>query len=496
MKQPMNFTQALNFQLGGVVGVGLEDNDVVLNVDIERPVDEEGVPLDTSDTPEAEIVDAQQDEAEVTDTEDKLETLQDTEESLESIRADIARFAAKGGMTQDVADVMHARIIDVTKRAGISIEAFLPSMEAYGGSANQYATTISLEATIKESLKTFWDWIVKTVSNLWTKLKDFLIKITSAARKLGVRAKALKEQAGKLSGEAKEKELKGGMATAAYVDGGTAVNASASIKSLAENSLKTGPGEYETFISKATAGTALAAAAIEKGEARLDAQAIKSIFSKGFGGAVTTTKIKSPNAGIAYLKGNALFGGKAFVLSDANTIRGENFTGAVKDGNMLERFMNSVGEVTSAMRQIKADCIDVSGGKAKANKSVPVASPSDLATIAGNIEAACNHAFEYEKNYVNRNKATDEIVAFAKKAATSAKEAEQSNVQAIKANGKLALAIWQSVGQIERVAVSTIVSQSKVGLEYVVACIKQYGGAAEAPEGGDDKSGEAKKEGE
>lgn len=488
----LNLAQALNSQLAGVAGIGLEDNDVVLNVDIERPVDEEGVPVDTADTPEAEIVDAQQEEVAVADTEDKLDTLQDTEESLEAIQADIARFAAKGGMTQDVADVMHARINDVTARAGISIESFLPSLESYGGSANQYATTISLEATIKESLKTFWNWIVETVSKLWTKLKDFLIKITSAARKLGVRAKALKEQVGKLSGEAKEKELKGGIATAAYVDGGTPVNASQNIKSLAEAALKAGPGEYESFIAKATAGTAAAAAAIEKGEAKLDAVAIKSIFSKGFGGAVTSTKIKSPNAGIAYLKGNPLFGGKAFVLSDVSAVRAENFTGTVKDGNVVERFVNSVGEVASAMRQIKADYIDVSGGKAKAAKSIAVASTSDLSTIAGNIEAACNHAYEYEKNYVARNKATDEIVAFAKKAASDAKEAEQANVQAIKANGKLALAIWQSVGQIERVAISTVVAQSKVGLEYVVACIKQYGGAA-APAEGDEP---AKKDGE
>lgn len=492
MKQ-FNLSQALDNQLSGVAGIGLEDNDVVLNVDIERPVDEEGVPVDTADTPEAEIVDAQQEEAEVADTEDKLDTLQDTEESLEAIQADIARFAAKGGMTADVADVMHARINDVTSRAGISIESYLPSLEAYGGSANQYATTVSLEATIKESLKSFWKWITETVSKLWTKLKDFLIKIVSAARKLNVRAKAILEQTRKLTGNAKEAELKGGIATAAYVEGSTQTAAADNLATLAKSTLDVGPKAYAGFVAAAGAGTIEAALAIEKGEAKLDVGSIKKIYA-GFGNAVTNTKVKSPNAGIPYLRGNPLFGGKAFVLSDASAINEGNLTGKVADGGFVSKFINSVGEVASTVRQLKADCIDISGGKSKAAKSVKVASVGDLQSIAARIVEATEVAHKYELNYVQRNTATDEIIKFAKSAATDAKEAETENVQAIKANGKLALVIWQSVGQIERVAVSTVVSQSKVGLEYVVACIKQYGGeAAPAKKEGEEP---AKKDGE
>lgn len=487
-----NLTQALNSQLAGVAGIGIEDNDVVLNVDIERPVDEEGVPVDTADTPEAEIVDAQQEEAEVADTEDKLETLQDTEESLEAIAADVARFAGKGGMTQDVADVMHARINDVTSRAGISIESYLPSLESYGGSANQYASTISLEATIKESLKTFWKWITETVSKLWTKLKDFLIKIVSAARKLNVRAKAILEQARKLKGNAKEAELKGGIATAAYVEGSTPTAAADNLATLAKATLDVGPKAYAGFVASAGAGTIEAALALGKGEAKLDVGAIKKIYAD-FGNAVTSTKVKSPNAGIPYLRGNPLFGGKAFVLSDASAVHEGNLTGKVADGGFISKFINSVDEVAKTVRQLKADCIDISGGKSKSAKSVKVASAGDLQSIAARIVEATEVAHKYELNYVQRNKATDEIIKFAKDASSEAKEAEQENVQAIKANGKLALVIWQSVGQIERVAVSTVVGQSKIALEYVVACMKLYDGAAEpAKKEGD----EGKKDGE
>lgn len=487
MKQTLNFASALDAQLAGTVSVGLEDNDVVLNVDIERPVDEDGVPVDTADTPEAEIVEAQQTEAEVVETEDKLDQLQDTEESLESIQASIARFAAAGGMSRDVADVMHARIIDVTKHAGISIEAYMPSLEEYGGTANQYATTVSLEASIKESLKTFWKWIGETISKLWTKLKDFLISITSSARKLNVRAKAILEQARKAKGNATETELKGGIATSAYVDGGTQVAAADNLVNLAKATLDNGPKQYAGFVASAGAGTIEAALALGKGEAKLDAMAIKNIYIKGFGAAVTSTKVKSPNAGIAYLKGAPLFGGRSFVLSDIASIRNENFQSSAG----LEKFTSGVSEIAGALRQIRADCIDTSNGKAKANKSVKVGSPSDLQSIAARVVEATELAHKFELNYVQRNSAVDEITKFAKSAASDAKENEQENVAAIKANGKLALAIWQSIAQVERVGLSTVVSQSKVALEYVTASLKQYGAGEATSEA--DKGGEAGK---
>lgn len=488
MNKQLSLSQALDQQLSGFAGVGIEDNDVVLNVDIERPVDDEGVPVDTADTPEAELVDAQQEEAEVVETEDKLETLQDTEESLESIRADVARFASAGGMTQDVAGVMHARVLEVTARAGVSLEAYMPSLESYGGSANQYATTVSLENKVTDALRAFWKWISETVAKLWEQLKSWAVKVTSAARKLNVRAKALQKEVAKVNGDAKG-PIEGGVAKAVYVESGSIAQAAVNLEKLAQVCLDAAPNKFTAFSTSSAAGTFAAASELEKGAAKLDGRGIKEVYA-AFGGAVTSTKIKSGNAGIAYLKGNPMLGGKAFALSDVAAIPDVNLTGDVKDGNFAEKFINSVDSVAKVVRAFKAEVVTVAGDKAKAAKEVDAASKSDMGSILSSVIGATDAAYKYEQSYAKRDAAAKEIVNFAASEAKAADKAEQANVQAIKANGKLALIIWQSVGQIERVALSAVVSQSKTYLEYVVASMKQYGAAPAAEEG--KKEGETK----
>lgn len=473
----------LNQQLNGFLNVGMEDNDVVLNVDIERPVDEDGVALDTSDAPEAELVDAQEEEAEVVETEDKLETLQDTEESLEGIRQSISRFSANGGMNQDVASVMHNHIEDIGRRAGISFNGLLPSTEAYGGSANQFATTVSLENKITEALKTFWNWIVTTVTKLWTKLKDWFIKITNVGTKLKTRAEAIKKSLSDVKGEAKEKELKSG--AAAYApESGTIAQAMGNVASLATVVL--GHAEYDKFITGASAGTVKATENLEAG-GTIDGSGIKKVFAQ-YGSAVGKGTVKGPVAGVAYLKGNALLGGKSFVIPSVQMLDKVTLQGSVKDANFLDRFINSVAEVEKVIRQFKADVVKTS---TKEVKSVPVASVSELVTIVDAAIEAAKVVEAYKTNYAARDSATKAIVDEAKKHATASKEAEQKNTQAIKANAKLAVVIWQAVGQTERVALSAVVTQVKTGLDYVNACIKQYGGAAEAPAAGEDEGNAA-----
>lgn len=483
MKQPISLSQALDQQLSGFAGLGLEDNDVVLNVDIERPVDDEGVPVDTADTPEAELVDAQQEEADVVETEDKLETLQDTEESLESIRADVARFTAAGGMSQDVAGVMHSRILEVTARAGVSLEAYMPSLESYGGSASQYQSTVSLENKVTDALRAFWKWISETVAKLWEQLKSWAVKITSAVRKFNVRAKALQKEVAKISGEAKEGGLEGGMAKAVYLESGTIPQAAINLEKLAQVCLDSAPNKFTNFAASSSVGTFEAASELEKGAAKLDGRSLKEVFV-GFAGAVTSTKIKSGNAGIAYLKGNPMLGGKAFALSDVAAIPDVSLTGNVSDGNFAEKFINSVDSVAKVVRAFKAEIVTTAGDKAKAAKEAPVASVSDMKTIIDAIIGATDAAYKYEQAYAKRDAAAKEIVKYAADEAKAADKAEQANVQAIKANGKLALIIWQTVGLIERVALSAVASQSKTHLEYVVASMKQYGAAAPAAEEG------------
>lgn len=491
MNKQLSLSQALDQQLSGFAGVGIENNDVVLNVDIERPVDDEGVPVDTADTPEAELVDAQQEEAEVVETEDKLETLQDTEESLESIRADVARFASAGGMTQDVAGVMHSRVLEVTARAGVSLEAYMPSLESYGGSANQYATTVSLENKVTDALRAFWKWISETVAKLWEQLKSWAVKITSAVRKFNVRAKALLREVAKINGEAKEGGLEGGIAKAVYVESGTIAQAAVNLEKLAQVCLDAAPNKFTNFAASSSVGTFEAASELEKGAAKIDGRGIKEVFG-GFAQAVTSTKIKSGNAGIAYLKGNPMLGGKAFALSDASAIPDVNLTGDVKDGSFIEKFINSVDSVAKVVRACKAEVVSTAGDKAKAAKEAPVASKADMKTILDAVIGATDAAYKYEQAYAKREAAAKEIVKYAADEAKAADKGEQANVQAIKANGKLALIIWQSVGQIERVALSAVASQSKTYLEYVTASMKQYGAEAPKAEG----EGEGKKEGE
>lgn len=475
-----NHNISIEQQLANQFNIGLEDNDVVLNVDIERPVDEDGVPLDTTDAPEAEIVEAQAEEAEIVETEDKLENLQGAEESLEGIRQSIARFSANGGMNQEHATLVHNHIEDVGRRVGINLGTVLPSLENYGGTDNAWSTTVSLENKITESLKAFWKTIVTTVEKLWTKLKDWFVKMTNVGTKLHKRAVALKKVLSETKGEAKEKEIKSGAASYAP-DSGTIAQAMTNVVNLATAVL--GKSEYDRFIANASVGTIKATEVLEAG-GKLDANGIKRVFVQ-YAGAVTKTAVKGPVAGLTYYRGGSLLGGKAFVLPGVANIDKVALTGDVKDSNMLDRFIASTGEMEKVVRQFKADVVKVS---TKEVKSVPVASLSELNTIVDGAIQAAKVVESYKTNYAARDAATKAITDEAKKHVNAAKEAEQKNVTAIKANAKLALVIWQAVGNTERVVLSTVVSQVKTGLDYVNACIKQYGGEAEKSGDGSDEA--------
>lgn len=461
-------------QLMGTLAIGAEDNDVVLNVDIERPVDEDGVPLDTSEAPEAELVEAQDAETDVVETEDKLDDLQDAEESLEGIRRSIARFSANGGMNQEHAMLVHNHIEDVGRRVGITYAGMLDSLESYGSSGNAWSTTVSLENKIVESLKAFWKTIVTTVEKLWTKLKDLLVKMTNVGTKLHKRAEALKKLIAETKGEAKEKEITSGASSYAP-DSGTIAQAMANVVNLATNVL--GKSEYDKFVTSSAIGTIKATEALEAG-GKLDGSGIKRVFVQ-YANAVTKTSVKGPVAGLTYYRGGSLLGGKAFVLPGVNNIDNIALSGDVKDGNFYERFMADASELEKVIRQFKADVVKVS---TKEVKSVPVASLSELNTIVDSAIQAAKVVEAYKTNYAARDAATKAITDEAKKHVNSAKEAEQKNVTAIKANAKLAIVIWQAVGNTERVALTAVVSQVKTGLDYVNACIKQYGAAPEAKE--------------
>ena len=94
---------ALTKQLGIYSGVvSIEEQEINIELNIES--DEDGVPLDTTASPEAEMLDAGEDEAALDETTDAQEDLEEAHDALEALAISIEQYRLSGGMSPAIAE--------------------------------------------------------------------------------------------------------------------------------------------------------------------------------------------------------------------------------------------------------------------------------------------------------------------------------------------------------------------------------------------------------
>lgn len=459
---------ALTKQLGISAGtVSVEEQEINIELNIES--DEDGVPVDTTEAPEAQILDAQEEETELDDTAEAQEELEEAHEALEALAISIESYKATGGLTSQLAEEKYQQLDLITRRWG-SLRTSCPSVESFGMESSQLDATISLESTVMEAIKRFWQTIIDTVNKWITSFRDWIVKIINVGSRLKKRAEALKKQVGEMKDGA-TKEVKN---SSVYVAKGTLGQAAQNLHDLANIALTRGLKEYQTFVNGAGAGSLKALDSAEKhGEIDLTGafNLYKLYESIGISG-----KMASNKPGITLGVGKELPGGKAFTLSIV-TSPGK-FTTDVDGIGKAKKWVNAIeGKIE----------VVVSKDKLKDAK-IKTLNKTECNSVLDQVIAIAKIVESYKTNYAIREKAGKELVEFAKLASKEVKEENGKNGAVVKANVQIAQTLWSRMSQIDKSVLAGVVSGSKALLDFVNTSISaSKGGAAKE---------EPKKEGE
>ena len=166
-----------------------------------------------------EIAEVQGLAQEAADAEEGAQKLDDeaekTEELAENVEADVA--------AENILDPTAAKFLRLAFKNIVGAkyaDKKLPATESWSGTRSQAKenTRIALEG-IKDTLKSFWEAIKAQFKKVYNKVKSWIVKTFSAARKLKDRAEALQKRANDTVGTIEEKSFSFGQTKAIAVDG-------------------------------------------------------------------------------------------------------------------------------------------------------------------------------------------------------------------------------------------------------------------------------------
>lgn len=186
--------------------VSMEENDLNINIQAEHEgeqVDEDQVPLDTSDAPEAAELDVADAIDETEEELDGADDVVDVVESLESLRCSLEAIQEQGVEFTPAAALLTQVAVDnaVSRLPGLSASAIgVPSMEDFDY-APATSLTVSIEKigeTISAGFKASGDFIKK----IWGKIKTFFIRIFDAAKGAKMKNDSIVKQLDGIDGSA------------------------------------------------------------------------------------------------------------------------------------------------------------------------------------------------------------------------------------------------------------------------------------------------------
>lgn len=446
-------TQALGVSAGTI---SVEEQEINIELNIES--DEDGVPVDTTEAPEAQILDAQEEENELDATAEAQEELEEAHEALEALAISIESYKANGGLTSQLAEEKYQQLDLITRKWG-SLRSSCPSVESFGIESSQLDQTISLENTVVEAIKRFWQTIVSTVSGWIESFRTWIAKTFNVGTRLKKRAEKLKKSLGDMKTDPSSKQAEGSVAAGVYMASGKVTEGAAQTKAVLDIALGKAVDAYKTFASSAQAGTVAAAEKVGDKDGALDISGITSVY-KLYQGLTTSNSLPVPNMpGVKYRISKPLPGGRVFAVTDVSAP--SSFASDVQGVGAAKKWVNT----------IKADLIlGVSKEKVKSAK-VNFLSASECGVVIDNVVAIATLVENFKNKFADREKVGKEITEFAKKQATATKEAEGKNGALVKANIQIAQTLWSRVSQIDKAAVSAGLTISNSLLNFVSASV-------------------------
>lgn len=180
-------------------------DDVVDEQELPAVVSADDVIVDTTDSVENAIAEADDAEEAVDENIEQSEELEEAAEGLESIRDLMIEAQQRGGLSLQAARMANIAVESYAARIGIQ-SAIMPSMESFGGSSTRLrATNLSVES-IGDWIKKAWETLKAIVVKIATNIYNYFEKLFNASKALERRAEKLKNF--KASGKPKEATIK------------------------------------------------------------------------------------------------------------------------------------------------------------------------------------------------------------------------------------------------------------------------------------------------
>ena len=456
---------ALTKQLGISAGtVSVEEQEINIELNIES--DEDGVPVDTTEAPEAQILDAQETESELDDTAEAQEELEEAHEALEALAISIESYKSTGGLTAQIAEEKYQQLDLITRRWG-SLRTSCPSVESFGMESSQLGATISLENTVVEAIKKFWQTIVDTVNGWIANFRTWVAKTFNAGARLKKRATKLKESVSSM-GEGVTKEAEGRVAAGVYMTKGTVVQGVTALKAVVDNALTKGVSEYTTFAHSNQAGTIKAAEASGDKHGDIDVSGIArliTVYGTGAG------KISGSKAGQVFNTSAPLPGGKVFGIASPDS------TGA-----KFSTDQGGLAKAKSWVSAIEGKVLTNASNETLKKAKVKYLTKTEVATVIDTVVAIATTCEGFKNKFVEREKVGKEITEFAKKQSSAVKEAEGKNGAVVKANIQIAQMLWSRLSNIDKAVLSAGIDISHKVLNFVQSSISASKGEVKKEE--------------
>lgn len=463
---------ALTKQLGIYSGVvSIEEQEINIELNIES--DEDGVPLDTTASPEAEMLDAGEDEAALDETTDAQEDLEEAHDALEALAISIEQYRLSGGMSPAIAEEKYKQLDLITGKWG-SLRSTVPSVESFGLESSQMSAIISLENAAWEAVKRFWETIVKTVTGWIDSFKGWVSKMLNAGTRLKKRAEAIKKDLGKFE-NTPAKPAEGRLAQAVYTtDSGKLAEDFAKLKTYSAIVLGECVNKYGTFSSSDGDGTLKAAEIAAKNTSastgNFDLSGMSKIFTAYFNVVKSSSQIAGGKAGLTYRTTEILPGAKKFCIGIPDISR-VTFSSDVDGIGKAKAWVNSIDSKWEVA--VSKDSLS--------KKTVQWLDAAGAASVCDTAIAIASDIEKYKSEWKIREDAGKKITEFAKanvngvfKQATESIKGEGKNNHLVKGNVAIAQILFSKLSNIDKNFISGTIGIVNSVLNFALASSKAH----------------------
>lgn len=448
-----NLTKQLGIRSGLI---SIEEQEINIELNIES--DEDGVPVDTTEAPEAQILEVQEEEAEIDDTAEAQEELEEAHEALENLLISVEHYRLNGGMSPQIAEEKYKQLDLITGKWG-SLRDSGPSVESFGLESSQLSATISLENKITETIKKFWQTIVDTVTRLVTQFREWVTKTFNAGTRLKKRAEKIKKMVSDMKSDPSSKDASGSTASGVYMTKGSVKEGAENLLLTVNAALTKSVDAYKTFAASNETGTVAAAAASETKEGEFDMSGITRIMSVYTAVTYGGGSVAGSVPGQTLTVGKPLPGGRVFGVTDMKT--SVKFRSDIEGVGLAKKWINKIeGKVVTSVSKETLK-------KAK----VKYLSSADATAVCDSVIAIATTIENFKNKFAEREKVGKEITDFAKKQTTAAKDADGKNVALVKANIQIAQTLWSRLSQIDKSVLGAGLTISNSLLNFVSSSI-------------------------